>query len=62
VDQLKLSSSDQARVIVDYFVSKGLPSFQFRMNGKGSENPAASNNTEGGRAKNRRIEIVRIEE
>jgi outer membrane protein OmpA-like peptidoglycan-associated protein len=61
-DQQKLSSSDRARVIVDYFVSKGLPSFQFRLDGKGSENPVASNNTEGGRAKNRRIEIVKIVE
>ncbi|HVO76176.1 MAG TPA: OmpA family protein [Ignavibacteriaceae bacterium] len=61
-DQLKLSSLDRARVLVDYFVSKGLPSFQFRMDGKGSGNPVAGNSTETGRAKNRRIEIVKIEE
>ncbi len=62
VEQLKLSSLDRARVVVDYFVSKGLPSFQFRLNGRGSENPVASNSTEVGRTKNRRIEIVKIEE
>jgi outer membrane protein OmpA-like peptidoglycan-associated protein len=61
-EQLKLSSLDRARVVVDYFVSKGLPSFQFRLNGRGSENPIANNSTEEGRSKNRRIEIVKIEE
>jgi outer membrane protein OmpA-like peptidoglycan-associated protein len=61
-EQLKLISLDRARVVVEYFVSKGLPSFQFRLNGKGRENPVADNSTEEGKARNRRIEIVKIQD
>lgn len=49
----------RAEAILNYFVSKGLPSFQFRVYDMGDKFPIANNNTEFGRMKNRRIVLVR---
>jgi OOP family OmpA-OmpF porin len=49
----------RAETILNYFVSKGLPSYQFQVYDMGDKFPIANNNTEFGRMKNRRIVIVR---
>ena len=57
----KLSVSyEEADAIMKYFVSKGLPSFQFQVLGLGDDSPIASNSTPEGRSKNRRVEIIKI--
>ena len=56
----KLSISyEEANAIMKYFISKGLPSFQFQVLGLGDESPVASNATPEGRSKNRRVEIIK---
>jgi OOP family OmpA-OmpF porin len=40
-----------------FLVSKGLPSDRIVTNGKGEQQPVASNKTSAGRAKNRRVDI-----
>ena len=60
-DERKLSLSyERADAITKYFISKGLPSFQFQVYGLGDENPVAPNSTEEGRSKNRRVELTKI--
>lgn len=49
----------RAETILNYFVSEGLPSYQFRVYDMGDRFPIANNNTEYGRMKNRRIVLVR---
>ena len=49
----------RAEAILNYFISKGLPSFQFRVYDMGDRFPIANNNTDYGRMKNRRIALVR---
>jgi len=50
----------RAEAVLDYFVSKGLQRTRFQVFGYGEDNPAATNNTSEGRAKNRRVRIVRV--
>src|ERR1035437_3414388 len=50
-------SLERAQSVVNYFVSKGIPRNRFKVYGKGNTNPIASNNTETGRTKNRRVVI-----
>lgn len=50
----------RAEAVLDYFVSKGLQRTRFQVFGYGEDNPAASNDTSEGRAKNRRVRIVRV--
>ncbi len=60
-EERKLSISyEEADAVMKYFISKGLPSFQFQVLGLGDESPVASNSTPEGRSKNRRVEIVKI--
>ena len=60
-DEKKLSLSyEEADAIMKYFVSKGLPSFQFQVYSLGDESPIAPNSTPEGRSKNRRVELVKI--
>ncbi len=51
-------SVERAKTIIDELVSRGIPSKQFLYRGEGSNNPIASNLTNEGRAKNRRVEIT----
>jgi outer membrane protein OmpA-like peptidoglycan-associated protein len=60
-DSLKTLSYERARTLVKYFIDKGLPSFMFRIYGKGSESPIESNKTIEGRISNNRIVINRSE-
>lgn len=51
-------SNDRARSVKDYAVSQGLSSGRIRTEGKNYSEPIASNDTEAGRAQNRRVEVV----
>jgi OOP family OmpA-OmpF porin len=51
-------SIERSKAIVDELVLRGISSKQFLYRGEGGENPIASNLTEEGRAKNRRVEIT----
>ncbi len=50
----------RAESVKTYMVSQGLPADKIRVEGKGKSNPIASNDTEEGRAKNRRVEVTLI--
>jgi outer membrane protein OmpA-like peptidoglycan-associated protein len=52
-DNLRLSEN-RAKSVYDYVVSQGIPANRLRYKGYGETTPIASNNTEEGRAKNRR--------
>lgn len=54
---LKLSQK-RALAVKDYLVAKGVRGEIIQAEGKGSSEPVASNDTEAGRAKNRRVEII----
>ncbi|MGP8119290.1 MAG: OmpA family protein [Xanthobacteraceae bacterium] len=51
-------SEKRAQAVVDYLVRAGLPAERLNAVGYGSTRPLASNETEEGRAQNRRIEFV----
>ena len=53
-------SLERARSVVNYFISKGISRNRFKVYGKGNTDPIASNKTEAGRTKNRRVIIKRI--
>lgn len=50
-------SKGRAQSVVNYFVSKGIPSSRISAIGYGEAKPIDTNETEQGRAKNRRVEI-----
>ena len=51
-------SEKRAQSVVDYLVKAGLPADRFTAVGYGSTQPIASNETDEGKAQNRRIEFV----
>jgi OOP family OmpA-OmpF porin len=51
-------SEKRAQAVVDYLVRAGLPADRFTATGYGSTQPVASNDTDAGKAQNRRIEFV----
>ncbi len=51
-------SEKRAQSVVDYLVKAGLPADRFTATGYGSTQPIASNDTDEGKAQNRRIEFV----
>ena len=51
-------STQRAGTVADFLVGHGVARDQLTVNGLGSMNPVASNDTTEGRAKNRRVEIV----
>jgi OOP family OmpA-OmpF porin len=51
-------SEKRAQAVVDYLVKAGLPSGRFTAIGYGSTQPVAANDTDEGKARNRRIEFV----
>lgn len=54
-------SKMRAESVLNYFVSRGVPQVRFEVVGVGSKQPVADNATPEGRAKNRRVEINRID-
>jgi outer membrane protein OmpA-like peptidoglycan-associated protein len=56
----KKISLGRAQSVLNYFVSKGIAKNRFKIAGLGSSNPIASNKTEAGKAKNRRVVIKRL--
>ncbi len=50
-------SVERAARTRDYLATRGVASGRFTVDGRGSHEPVASNNTAAGRAKNRRVEI-----
>ncbi len=59
--QYKLSV-ERAKTIVDYLVSQGIDAKRFLYEGKGGTEPVAPNDTEENMAKNRRVEIIILED
>jgi OmpA-OmpF porin, OOP family len=51
-------SEKRAQAVVDYLVKAGLPAGRFAAIGYGSTQPVAANDTDDGKARNRRIEFV----
>jgi OmpA-OmpF porin, OOP family len=51
-------SEKRAQAVVDYLTKAGLPASRFTAIGYGSTQPVAANDTDEGKAKNRRIEFV----
>jgi outer membrane protein OmpA-like peptidoglycan-associated protein len=50
-------SVDRAASTRDYLIARGVPQQAFRIEGRGSREPVADNNSDAGRAQNRRVEI-----
>lgn len=55
-------SEFRARAVANWLFNQGVDSQRIQTSGKGSSEPVADNNTEEGKAQNRRIEIVVVEE
>ena len=58
VEANRVLSSDRAKVVYNYLVQKGIHSSRLSHKGYGSAKPIANNNTEEGKAKNRRTVFV----
>lgn len=52
-------SERRAQSVLNYFIESGIAKNRFEIKGYGSQNPIASNDTQEGRDKNRRVEISR---
>jgi outer membrane protein OmpA-like peptidoglycan-associated protein len=50
-------SEKRAKAVMDYFIAQGIPASQLSSVGYGKFRPIAPNDTEEGRAKNRRVEL-----
>jgi OOP family OmpA-OmpF porin len=53
-------SERRANAVMEYFISKGVDAKRLTIKGFGLTKPAASNDTEEGRAKNRRVELTPV--
>jgi outer membrane protein OmpA-like peptidoglycan-associated protein len=51
-------SVDRAESVRDYLVGRGVAATRMLVNGHGAREPVADNNTDAGRAQNRRVEIL----
>jgi OOP family OmpA-OmpF porin len=55
----KKLSNDRAKVVMDALIAKGIDNARLSFIGWGQEKPVADNRTDEGKAKNRRVEIVK---
>lgn len=55
-------SLHRAEAVKDYLTARGVPNQRVAVQGRGEREPVASNNTESGRAQNRRVEIYLAEQ
>jgi OOP family OmpA-OmpF porin len=55
-------SEKRAMAVKEYFVMKGIESHRMNAMGYGESRPVASNETEAGRAKNRRVQLTPVYE
>lgn len=53
-------SQDRAEAVASWLIDYGVERSRLTANGYGEEKPIASNKTDAGRQKNRRVELVRI--
>jgi OOP family OmpA-OmpF porin len=51
-------SEARAKAVADYLVKAGLPADRFKTSGQGSSHPVAGNDSEAGKAQNRRIDFL----
>lgn len=58
VENNRILSENRAAAVRDFLKSMGLEDFTFEVHGYGESRPVATNETEEGRAKNRRVEII----
>ena len=56
----KILSENRAKSVVAALVAKGIARTRLSSKGWGQEKPVADNSTEDGKAKNRRVEIVKL--
>lgn len=54
-------SMQRAQAVENYLTARGVPADRISVAGRGSHEPVASNDTEAGRAANRRVEIFLVE-
>lgn len=52
-------SEERAKAVMTHFVGKGIPAERLKSAGFGASKPVADNRSEEGRAKNRRVELVK---
>jgi outer membrane protein OmpA-like peptidoglycan-associated protein len=55
----KILSGDRAKAVATAIIAQGIDAKRLSSVGHGQDKPIADNNTEEGRAKNRRVEIVK---
>jgi outer membrane protein OmpA-like peptidoglycan-associated protein len=55
----KKLSNDRAKAVMDALIAKGIDKTRMSFVGWGQEKPVADNRTDEGKAKNRRVEIVK---
>ena len=56
----KRLSERRAQAVKDYFIKAGIENYRMKAVGYGFSRPAASNDTEEGRAENRRVELTPV--
>jgi outer membrane protein OmpA-like peptidoglycan-associated protein len=57
-DKLNVAlSKKRAKIVENYLIKEGISKDRLSTNGFGEEKPITNNNTEQGRAKNRRVEL-----
>ena len=57
----QILSEQRAKAVLDYLVSQGIEAKRLSYHGFGSTQPIASNDTNEGRTKNRRVEFLKVE-
>lgn len=55
-------SVERAQAVRSYLVGRGVPSTRIHVDGRGEREPVASNDTDAGRAQNRRVEVLLAEQ